>query len=117
MDVDPDVLDRMKKIKAEHGFKTTSEAARFVLDHYDKRGQRAGSDEDEREESGEPVKKRKINVREPLYLLELLSECVGMLQYCTGFGLGEVGLLIRRFKEVGGWSSILVLGPLRPSAH
>ena len=60
----------------------------------------AGASADEGEDVGEPVKRRKINVREELYSLEILSEREGMLEYYTGFDRPTVDLLIRRFSEV-----------------
>jgi len=41
-----------------------------------------------------------MNVRDPLYSLEILSEREGMLYYLTGFERSEVDLLVKRFQEV-----------------
>ena len=41
-----------------------------------------------------------MNVREPLYSLEILAEREGMLYYLTGFERSEVDLLVKRFAEV-----------------
>jgi hypothetical protein len=60
----------------------------------------AGASADEGEDVGEPVKRRRIDVREPLYSLEILAERPGMLEYYTGFDRPTVDLLIRRFSEV-----------------
>jgi hypothetical protein len=60
----------------------------------------ASASADEDEDVGEPVKRRKIDVREPLYSLDILAERPGMLEYYTGFDRSEVDLLIRRFSEV-----------------
>jgi hypothetical protein len=54
----------------------------------------------EDEASPGPEKKRKVNVRDPLYSLEILSEREGMLYYLTGFERSEVDLLVERFGEV-----------------
>ncbi len=59
-------------------------------------GSPSGSDE---EGSDEPVQRRRIDVREPLYSLESLAERRGMLEYYTGFDRPTVDLLIRRIKE------------------
>ena len=64
------------------------------------RGASAGASADEGEDVGEPEKKRRIDVREALYSLEILSEREGMLEYYTGFDRSEVDLLVRRFSEV-----------------
>ena len=45
-------------------------------------------------------KKRKINVRAPLYSLELLADREGMLQYLTGFDRESIDLLTQRLGEV-----------------
>ena len=51
-------------------------------------------------DDGEPVKKRRVDVREPLYSLEILKERLGMVEFYTGLELSAVELLIRRFREV-----------------
>ena len=100
MDVEREALDDLKKLKADHELKTTSDVVKMLLDHYHGQGDAPESEENEGEDSGEPVKRRKINVREPLYSLELLSERAGMLEYYTGFDRPAVDLLTRRFSEV-----------------
>jgi hypothetical protein len=72
-----------------------------LADHYFDRVDAPESEENEDEDDGEPVKRRKIDVREPLYSLEILSERPRMLEYYTGFERSAVDLLIRRFGEVG----------------
>ena len=84
------------------------------MDHYQGPGLAVGSDEDEVEDVGEPVKRRRIDVREPLYSLDVLAERPGMLEYYTGFDRAEVDLLIRRFSEV---SIGLVFFPLLSFRH
>ena len=54
----------------------------------------------EEEEAQAPQKKRKQNVRPPLYSLEILSDREGMLYYLTGFERSEVDMLVKRFGEV-----------------
>jgi hypothetical protein len=100
MDVEHEALGELKKLKADHGLKTTSDAVRMLLDHYHGRGEEPESEGDEGEDDGEPVKRRKIYVREPFYSLDLLGERRGMLKYYTGLERAEVDLLIRRFDEV-----------------
>lgn len=100
MDVERDALGDLKKLKADHDLKTTSDVVRMLLDHYHGRGDAPESEENEDEDVGEPVKRRKINVREVLYSLEILSEREGMLEYYTGFDRPAVDLLVRRFSEV-----------------
>jgi hypothetical protein len=76
----------------------------------------ADANADEGEDSGEPEKRRKINVREPLYSLELLCERPGMLEYYTGFDRPAVDLLIRRFSEVRRWRAFFPLSLFRQEA-
>ena len=100
MDVERDALGELKKLKADHDLKTTSDVVRMLLDHYHGRGDAPESEADEVEDDDEPVKRRKINVRDELYSLEILSEREGMLEYYTGFDRSDVDLLVRRFSEV-----------------
>ena len=100
MDIDYDVHEDLKKVKTDNGLKKMGDAVRMLADRYFDRDDVPESEENEGEDSGEPVKRRKINVREPLYSLELLSERPGMLEYYTGFDRSAVDLLIRRFSEV-----------------
>ena len=100
MDIDHDVHEDLKKVKTDNGLKKMGDAVRMLADHYFDRDDVPESEENEGEDSGEPVKRRKINVREPLYSLELLSERPGMLEYYTGFDRPAVDLLVRRFSEV-----------------
>jgi hypothetical protein len=100
IDVDHDVHGELKKLKVEHDLKKMGDVVRMLVDHYQGPGLAVGSDEDEVEDAGEPVKRRRIDVREPLYSLEILAERPGMLEYYTGFDRPTVDLLIRRFSEV-----------------
>ena len=59
-----------------------------------------GDDGDDGENEDVPRRRRKLNVRDALYSLDILSERVGMLEYLTGFERGEVDLLIRCLQEV-----------------
>ena len=100
MDVERELLGELKNLKADLGVKTTGDVVRTILDHYLGQGEVPSSDDEEGEDVGEPVKRRKIDVREPLYSLEILAGRPGMLEYYTGFDRSAVDLLIRRFSEV-----------------
>ena len=56
--------------------------------------------QDDGDDEEEPAKRRKRNVRGPLYSLDLLSERDGMLQYLTGFTRTDIDLLTSRLREV-----------------
>jgi hypothetical protein len=65
--------------------------------------ERGGADDAEDadgEDAPGPEKRRKINVCDPFYSLEILSARKGMIEYLTGFDLPEVQLLAKRFLEV-----------------
>jgi hypothetical protein len=116
VDIDHDVHEDLKKVKTDNGLKKMGDAVRMLADHYFDRAEVPESEENEGEDSGEPVKRRKINVREPLYSLELLSERAGMLEYYTGFDRSAVELLIRRFSEVRLWRTFFPLSLFRQEA-
>ena len=63
-------------------------------------GAAAVSNGDDGGQEGDAGKKRKINVRAPLYSLELLADREGMLQYLTGFDRESIDLLTQRLGEV-----------------
>jgi hypothetical protein len=100
VDIDHDVHEDLKKVKTDNGLKKMGDAVRVLADHYFGRVDTPESEENEGEDAGEPEKRRKINVREELYSLEILSERDGILEYYTGFNRSEVDLLVRRFSEV-----------------
>ena len=47
MDIDHDVHEDLKKLKADHDLKTTSDVVRMLLDHYNGRGDAPESKENE----------------------------------------------------------------------
>ncbi len=101
VDIDQATHKDLKDVKEKLGLKKLGDVVQVLADHYLGRDLARESDEEEEEDVGEPVKRRKIDVRPPLYSLELLSERRGMLEYYTGFDRPAVDLLIRRFSEVG----------------
>lgn len=94
------VHDMLKEKKDELGLRSVDAVVQHFLSGPQDDGEEESPSDNEGEDSGEPEKRRKINVREPLYSLELLSERPGMLEYYTGFDRSAVDLLIRRFSEV-----------------
>lgn len=72
------------------------------------------------EEEDDPVagrNRRRLDVREALYSLEILSERPGMIEFLTGFGLPAVNLLVRRFREVCAFSLFFSCRLSRPTAE
>jgi hypothetical protein len=103
------VKDMLKEKKKELGLRSVDALLQHMM--ADEEGQNApvAASADEGDDSGEPVKKRRVDVREPLYSLEILKERPGMLEYYTGFDLSAVNLLIRRFREVSLGRSVFPL--------
>lgn len=100
IDVDDVVHGELKKLKTEKHVKKVGDVVKILMDHYKDQGEAEGSDSDEHEDADVPKKKRRVDVREPLYSLDILKARPGMVEYYTGFGLSAVELLIRRFREV-----------------
>ncbi len=98
--VSQDTCSSLKKLKAESNAKSVDAVIQELMSRPKGQVGQDGGSGSEKEGSGEPVKRRKIDVREPLYSLEILKERTGMLEYYTGFDFPGVELLIRRFREV-----------------
>ena len=98
--VSDETKKKLKEWKKRFGAKSIDTLLQSMDPEEVVRGASASANAEEDEDVGKPVKRRKINVREPLYSLEILSEREGMLEYYTGFDRSEVDLLIRRFSEV-----------------
>ena len=92
--------EKLKKWKDEIGAKSMD--ALFDAMTVGQRGPSPPVPREDEEEDADPApqKKRKINVREALYSIEIMSDREGMLECLTGFDLAAVNLLIRRFSEV-----------------
>ncbi len=86
------VHDMLKEKKDELGLRSVDAVVQHFLSGPQDDGEDESPSDNEGEDSGEPEKRRKINVRKPLYSLELLSERRGMLEYCTGFERPAVDL-------------------------
>ncbi len=100
VEVSLETREKLKEKKDELGLRSVDAVVQHLLAGPQDDGEEESPSGNEGEDSGEPVKRRKINVREPLYSLELLSERARMLEYYTGFDRPAVDLLIRRFGEV-----------------
>lgn len=100
VNVGRDTKAELEKLKQSSRAGSMDEVLQGLLAKRQNREPHVGVEEENPEEPAEAGKKRKINVREPLYSLEALSERPGMLEYLTGFDRSGVDLLIRRFDEV-----------------
>ena len=94
------VNDLLKEKKRELGLPSADAVIRHLCSGSQAEVEEVPSSNSEGEDVGEPVKRRRIDVQEQLYSLEILSERRGMLEYYTGFDRLAVDLLIRRFTEV-----------------
>jgi hypothetical protein len=94
------VKDLLKDKKDELGVRSVDAVIQHFFSGPQDDGEEESPSDNEGEDSGEPDKRRKVNVREELYSLEILSEREGMLEYYTGFDRSDVDLLVRRFSEV-----------------
>lgn len=90
----------LEKLKVASGARSMDAVLKGLLAKRQDRDPPVVVEEENPEQAAEAEKRRKINVREPLYSLETLSERSGMLEYLTGFDRSGVDLLIRRFDEV-----------------
>lgn len=100
MDIDHGTHNDLKNLKERLGLKKLGEVVRALVDHFLNRGPAMENEESDGEDLDEPAKKRRIDVRDALYSLEILSKRRGMLEYYTGFDRPAVDLLIQRFREV-----------------
>jgi hypothetical protein len=100
VEVSMDTREKLKKVKKDLDAKSIDAVVNWLLDKHMDQGDADGAADMEEEEADGPRKQRKVNVRDPLYSLEILSEREGMLYYLTGFERSEVDLLVKRFGEV-----------------
>ena len=100
VEVSVDTREKLKKIKKDLDAKSIDAAINWLLDKHLHQADPDSAAGMEEEEADGPQKKRKLNVRDPLFSLEILSEREGMLYYLTGFERSEVDLLVKRFAEV-----------------
>ena len=100
VEVSVDTREKLKKIKKDLDRRSIDDVINWMFGKCLDQGDADGDAGLEEEEADGPQKKRKLNVRTPLYSLEILSEREGMLYYLTGFERFEVDLLVKRFEEV-----------------
>jgi hypothetical protein len=100
VEVSRETGEKLKEKKDELGVRSVDAVIQHFLSGPQDDGEEESSSDNEGEFAGEPEKRRRIDVREPLYSLEILAERPGMLEYYTGFDRPTVDLLIRRFSEV-----------------
>ncbi len=92
--------EMLKTKKAQLGLRSVDAVIQHLCANFRDEVEERSSSSSEGEASDEPARRRHINVREPLYSLEILGERDGMVEYYTGFDRPTVNLLIRRIQEV-----------------
>jgi hypothetical protein len=70
----------LKEKKEELGLRSVDAVLQHFLAGFRGKGEEDSPSSSEVEDSGEPVKRRRIDVREALYSLEILDERPGMLE-------------------------------------
>ena len=103
VDVRASTLEKLKKLKKNNrdiDARSIDDVINWMFGKCLDQGDADGDAVMEEEEADGRQKKRKLNVRDPLYSLEILSDREGMLHYLAGFERSEVDLLVKRFGEV-----------------
>ena len=100
MEVSFATREKLKLIKKDFDGKSVDDVINWMLGKHLDQGDAHGVAGMEEEEADGSQKKRKLNVRNPLHSIEILSEREGMLYYLAGFERSEVDLIVKRFGEV-----------------
>ena len=101
IEVSPGTAEKLKEEKISRRLKSLDAVIQTFLPHPQGGGEEAHAEAPVQDDSPGEKKKRKKNVRDPLYSSELIDEREGMLKHLTGFERPEVEKLTKRFKEVG----------------
>ena len=98
--VTKETSEKLKVLKEQYGLPSMDALLQCMVLSGTEKGASISANGDMDEARDEPPKKRRIDVRDALYSLEILTERRGMLEYYTGFDRPAVDLLIKRFREV-----------------
>lgn len=94
-------LEKLKKLKKDLSLKSMDALMEYLLSLPRDPVPEVAEEDDSGNEWEAPGKKRKKNVRPPLYSMIALAERPDMLEFYTGFNLATIELLIRTLEEVG----------------
>ncbi len=94
-------LEKLKNVKQELGLKNMDALMEYLLSLPRDPVPEDAEEDDPGNEWEAPGKRRKKDVRPPLYSMSALAERPGMLEFYTGFDFKTIELLIRRLEEVG----------------
>lgn len=98
--VSSDTLKKLKTRKDKLGLKSMDALLAHLLSPPSESGEEVSSSVGEDEARGAPPRKRKKNVREPLFSFEELINRHEMLEYYTGLDKCAFELLVKRLGEV-----------------
>ena len=97
----PETVEKLEKKKSELKVRSLDAVLNYLVDNPPGQDQEAHAEAPVQDDDPGVKKKRKNNVRDPLYSSELIDKREGMLKHLTGFERPEVEKLTKRFKEVG----------------
>ena len=100
MTISTATLEKLGNVKKEYGFKNMNVVLEYLLSLPRDPVPKVAEDEERDGEWEAPEKRRKKDVRPPLYSMSELAKRRGMLEFYTGFDLETIKLLIRRLEEV-----------------
>ena len=101
-----DTLALLEERKKELGLRSVDAVIQRLCANSVDASQEGPASESDGEGGIAPQKRRRIDVRDALYSLEILTERRGMLEYYTGFDRPAVDLLTKRFREVS-WGTLV----------
>lgn len=100
VNVSRDMHAKLKNLKASLGLASVDAIFEYLCARLEGVVEEGGVDGGDDGDGEPPVRRRRIDVREPLYSFDTQAERRGMLEYYTGFDRRAIELLIRRMGEV-----------------
>lgn len=97
--------EKLKDLRASLGLKSVDDVIWHLVRAFEGEDQEPAVDNSDSDGRDTPPRRRKINVREPLYTFDVMAEREGMLEYYTGFDRLSIQLLSQRMEEVCSASS------------
>lgn len=90
----------LKNLKTSLGLGSVDDVIHHLLTRQSSAVEEPSGDSGVADKGGEPPRKRRRDVRPPLFSFDILTERREMLEYYTGFGEEAVQLLVERLSEV-----------------
>jgi len=98
--VSNEIHKKLNNLKASLGLRSVDAVVEHLIALSEHESEHVSADSSNVEGLDEAVRRRRIDVRDPLYSFEILAARRGMLDYYTGFDRPAIELLIRRIGEV-----------------